>query len=126
MKKTFLIIIIILELLIIKIPSYIELNDLAIIEEVTIKQENTRYTIILKEIIPIKDDQGINYEYKYYQETASSISKAYNKLAKQTKKKLYLKKVKSLITNISSSSEIITELNINPTTITHTNNIKVN
>lgn len=123
MKKIFLLIIIILELSLIKIPTYTELNNLAIIEEITIKKDDTNYTITLKEIIPIKEDQGIKYEYNYYKEKSVSISKALNKLEKKTKKKLYLNKAKSLITNLPTSVEIINELNIDPQTITHTNNI---
>lgn len=124
MKKTLLILIIILELISIKIPPYVELNNLAIIEEIVVEKNQSQYTIILKEIIPIKADQGINYEYKYYEETSSSIKKAYDKLHQNTKKKLYLKRVKSLITNINISSEIISELNINPSTIIHTQDVQ--
>lgn len=124
MKKILIILIIVLELSLIKIPKYTELNNLAIIEEIAIQKNNNSYTIILKEIIPKKKDQGINYEYEYYQETSASITKAINKIKKKTKKKLYLQKAKSLITNITNSNEIIIELDINPSTIIHTNNIK--
>ena len=124
MKKILIILIIVLELSLIKIPKYTELNNLAIIEEIAIQKNNNSYTIILKEIIPKKKDQGINYEYEYYQETSTSITKAINKIKKKTKKKLYLQKAKSLITNKTNSHEIIIELDINPSTIIHTNNIK--
>lgn len=124
MKKILIILIIVLELSLIKIPKYTELNNLAIIEEIAIQKNNNNYTIILKEIIPKKKDQGINYEYEYYQETSTSITKAINKIKQKTKKKLYLQKAKSLITNITNSHKIIIELDINPSTIIHTNNIK--
>ncbi|MBQ2909518.1 MAG: hypothetical protein IJE53_01790 [Bacilli bacterium] len=124
MKKILIILIIVLELSLIKIPKYTELNNLAIIEEIAIQKNNNYYTIILKEIIPKRKDQGINYEYEYYQETSTSITKAINKIKQKTKKKLYLQKAKSLITNITNSHEIIIELDINPSTIIHTNNIK--
>ena len=68
MKKILLITIIILELLIIDIPNYVELNNLAIIEEITIIKTKDTYKIELKEIIPLKKDQGINYNYKYYKD----------------------------------------------------------
>lgn len=123
MKKILLIILIILELVIIKIPPYVELNNIAIIEEVAIKKTNNQYTLILKEIIPIKDDQGIDYEYKFYKETSTSIKQAYSNLKNKTKKRLYLNKIKSLITNIKSSKEIINDLDISPKTIIHTKNI---
>ena len=123
MKKLFLILLITIELSLIKIPTYVELNNLAIIEEIAIEQKDNQYTIILKEIIPIKANEGINYKYKYYKETSLTIKKAYNIISSKTKKKLYLNKTKSLITNISSSKDIINTLNISPKTIIHTKNI---
>lgn len=124
-KYIILIIIILIELFAIKIPNYVELNDLAIIEEIAIEHKSNNYTIILKEIIPIKADQGINYEYKYYEESSSTIKKAYKKLTTRTKKKLYLQQVKSLITNIKSSKNIKNTLNIKPQNIIHTNNVQL-
>ena len=120
MKKFILILVIIIELITIKIPTYVELNDLAIIDTIAVISEKNHYTIILKETIPIKGDQGITYEYKYYKKTSATIEKAYSYLLKTTKNKLYLKKTKSLITNVQSSTEIIKQLDINPKTITHT------
>ena len=121
MKKILLYTIIILELSLIKVPEYIELNNLAIIEEIGIIEKNNKYTIILKEIIPIKSNQGINYKYKYYKETASTVNKALTNLIKQTKKKLYLNKTKSLITNMITTDKTIKALAIKPKTIIHTN-----
>ena len=43
MKKIFLTLIIILELLIIKIPEYNELNNIAIIEEISVIKQNNKY-----------------------------------------------------------------------------------
>ena len=121
MKKIILIILIVLELSIIKIPSYKELNNLAIIEEIKVIKVNDKYTITLKEIIPIKENDGINYKYKYYKESSNSITDTIDKLNNQTKKKLYLKKVKSLTTNIINSNNIIKELDIKPKIINHIN-----
>lgn len=122
MKKIILLLLIILELFIVKIPDYVELNNLAIIEEIGIIQENNQYTIILKEVIPIKDNQGITYKYSYYEQTSTSLSNAYKNIENSTKKKLYLKRTKSLITNQSSSKEVLELLKIKPQTITHTSN----
>lgn len=119
MKKILLLIIIIIELIIIKIPPYVELNNLAIIEEIAVIKESNTYTLILKEIIPIKDDQGISYEYKYYKKSASSLKRAYKNIKTDTKKKLYLAKTKSLITNIKYTDDIINTLEINPKIINH-------
>ena len=119
MKKILLITIIILELLIIDIPNYVELNNLAIIEEITIIKTKDTYKIELKEIIPIKKDQGINYNYKYYKEQSTTLENALTKIKNKTKKKLYLKKAKFLTTNISTTKKLINFLEIKPQVITH-------
>ncbi len=117
MKKIILLILILLELFIIPIPEYVELNNLAIIEEVILEEKNNQYTLILKEKIPLKDDQGISYKYKTYKETSSTINSVYQNIKNKTKKKLYLSKVKSLYTNYSSPEEITNLLDISPSSI---------
>ena len=81
------------------IPKYTELNHLIIIDGIGIEKENNIYTIYLREIIPIKDNNSIKYEYKYYKEKDNDINKAINKINDKTNKKLYLEKIKFLVTN---------------------------
>ena len=119
MKKLFIIIIIILGAYIFKIPKYNELNNLAIIESIAVEYDGTNYTLYLKEIIPTKNDQGIKYDYKYYQEKDKTIESSYKKIKEKTKKKLYLKRCKFLITNIHNSENIIRILSISPEIIYH-------
>lgn len=119
MKKLFIIIIIILGAYIFKIPKYNELNNLAIIESIAVEYDGTNYTLYLKEIIPTKNDQGIKYNYKYYQEKDKTIESSYKKIKEKTKKKLYLKRCKFLITNIHNSENIIRILSISPEIIYH-------
>ncbi len=119
MKKVLLLLLILLELFIIKIPEYVELNNLAIIEEIAVEKKDNHYTLILKEVITLKGDQGISYEYEYHQATSSSVSKALTKIKSSTKKKLYLTKTKSLLTNINKTDDIIKTLKIKPKTIIH-------
>lgn len=93
MKKIILIILIIIPLLMIKIPKYRELNHLKIISSVGIDCINNK--VYLKEIIPIKDDNGIEYKYKLYE---------FNDLGKVIKsKKYYIKKTTKVITNCQSN-----------------------
>ena len=101
----FIIIIIILGSIIFKIPEYVELNDLAIIENMAVEYKDSRYTVYLKEIIPKKDENGINYDYKYYNASDIDLDDVYKKLKAKTKKKLYYKSVKSLIINLEKSDE---------------------
>jgi len=123
MKKNFILLLFfILISVFFKIPKYVELNNLAIIEGIGINYNHNYYTLYLKEVIPTKDNLGISYKYKYYKEDGKTIRKALNKLEQTTKKKLYLNKVKFLITNKKTSSKIITDLKLNIKYIYHTKN----
>lgn len=91
MKKIILLIIILIPLLFIKIPKYKELNHLIIIEKIGFDCSNN--TIYLKEIIPLKDDNGIEYKYIIHK-----YNNNFNSLLKNDK--YYLNK-DVLITNCS-------------------------
>ncbi len=121
MKKIIIIILIAIGAILVKIPPYVELNNLAIIESIGISYNDENYTIWLKEMLPIKDQNGINYNFKYYKGSSNSIENAYKKIKSKTKKKLYLKRIKLLITNVGESEKITKELKINPPSILHTN-----
>lgn len=70
MKKTIILFFILLIFSIfIKKPKYIELNHLHIIDRITIYCDKTTY----RELIPIRDDNGIEYDYKYH----NKINKTY-------------------------------------------------
>ena len=123
MKKRFLILLFLISMSIFfKIPEYVELNNLAIIEGVGVSYNNNHYTVYLKEIIPTKDNLGINYKYNYYKEDGKTIKTTLKKLQKKTKKKLYLSRAKFLITNKKTSNKILKDLNLNIKYIYHTNN----
>ena len=47
-------------------PKYVELNDLAIIRGVGISC-GEEVNLYFQEIIPVKSDNGISYQYEYYQ-----------------------------------------------------------
>ena len=119
MKKTLIIILIVLGAVIFKIPEYRELNNIAIIEGIAIDYDGYNYTVYLKEVIPVKSDRGIDYEYKYYKEKSSSIEKAYKEIVSNTKKKLYLKRCKFLVSNLYTTDKVLTYFDIKPTTIYH-------
>lgn len=110
MKKIIIITILVLTLFIIKIPKYIELNNLAIIESMGIDYKDKTYEVYLKEIIPYQSDQGITYKYKYYNKKASTINKALAQIEKEINKKLYLNKIKLIIINNKDKKRIKKEL----------------
>lgn len=124
MRKLIFLILILITILSIKIPPYIELNDLVIIETIIIEKDNNTYNIYLKEIIPKKDNNSIIYEYKYYDSKNHNITKAIESIQTKINKKLYISKTKKLITNINNTDKIKKELGIKPNSIIHTQNIK--
>ena len=97
------------------VPKYVELNNLIIIDKIEIKYTN-KYYVRLREILPIRDNNGINYTYNTYKYTFSDIDEM-NKFF-YNKKRFYLDKVKSLYINIPSD-EVRLKLNIHPKTIIH-------
>ena len=120
MKKIIvLVILFILFGFVIKIPTYHELNDLAIIKGVGVSYKNSSYTIYMKEIIPARSDDGIEYKYKIYEASADDLESALEKVADKTKKKLYYKRCKFLVTDVDNSDFINEMLDINPKNIYH-------
>lgn len=124
MKKIFLTLIIILELLIIKIPEYNELNNIAIIEEISVIKQNNKYHITFKEVIPIKENNSLTYKYKEHKIKTNDLTKSLDEISKTTKKRLYLSKTKSLTTNLTYSNKIIKLYKIKPKIINHPSNYK--
>ena len=120
MKKIIvLVVLIIMFAFIIKIPEYHELNDLAIIQGVGVEYKNHSYTVYMKEVIPVRSDMGIDYEFKYYEGESSDLEKAIERVQDKTKKKLYYNKVKFLVTDIENSDYIKEVLKIKPRNVYH-------
>ena len=87
MKKIILIgIIIIIKII---IPPYQELNNIIIVDKIEINC-NKIIKIKIKEIIPIKKDNTIKYEYKYYQKEGNNIKEILKQIEIEEKKKIYL------------------------------------
>ena len=120
MKKIIVLVVLIITFgFIIKIPEYHELNDLAIIQGVGVEYENNSYTVYMKEVIPVRSDMGIDYEFKYYEGESSDLEKAVERVQDKTKKKLYYNKVKFLVTDIENSDYIKDVLKIKPRNVYH-------
>ncbi len=121
MKKIFLLILIFtLFSFIIKTPNYIELNNLVIVEGIGLECNNDKYTLYLKEIIPIKGDNGITYKYKYYENEAENIDDANKNIVNDyTNKKFFYEDTKYVITNCKTSNEITDYFKIKPKYVKH-------
>ena len=122
MRRSILFMTLIIISLFFNIPDYVELNNLDIIEGIGVSYKDDHYTVYLREIIPIKDDQGINYKYQYYYDDANTLENAYKKIVKKTRKKIYLDKTRFIITNLDTSDKIKKDLRIKCKKIYHTKN----
>lgn len=72
------------------IPKYNELNNIILIDKITIKHIDNKYNIILREKYLTKEENNLKYKYKYYYDTIENI----NNINKLYNKKFYLKKAK--------------------------------
>ena len=110
LKHGLVLILLLLPIFIFKIPKYVELNDLAIIQGVGYSCHDGNKILYLKEIIPIKGDAGLEYQYEYYQEQGEKFNNLVQKIENHTKKKIYLSKVKFVVTNCYISNDVEEEL----------------
>lgn len=110
LKHGLVLILLLLPIFIFKIPKYVELNDLAIIQGVGYSCHDGNKILYLKEIIPIKGEAGLEYQYEYYQEQGEKFNNLVQKIENHTKKKIYLSKVKFVVTNCDISKDVEEEL----------------
>ena len=111
-KYIIFLIIIILSYFFYPIKSYIELNNLAIIDKIEVNC-SLDYKFILREIIPIKSNNSLNYKYKdiiFIGDNLSSI----NKQISNYSKKIYLKHIKVFKSNCLNDRKIIDYFSIKP------------
>lgn len=120
MKKMFIIILIIIIISLFSLPSYVELNNLIIIEGIGVKCNKDSYTIYLKEIIPIRKDNSISYNYKLYEDTNYSLDSTMKNIINKTNKKIYLNDTRYIITDCDTSDKILKYFKIKPKYIKHT------
>ena len=120
MKRLIIVIIsIAISIIFVDIPKYEELNNLAIIDAIGIEKENDTVRLVLREIVPLKDDNGIKYDYIYYKSNAQTVKEALIRIKKNTKKKVYLERCSYLVLDSNYSEDIKTTLHINPKIIYH-------
>ena len=117
-KSIIVIFILLFPILIFGNPEYVELNDLAIIRGIGVSCQE-EISLYLQEIIPIKGDSGIRYDYEYYQADGKKLINTYQAIEEKSKKKLYLSKVAYLVTDCKKSSFILDEFHLKDTKIYH-------
>ena len=102
-------------LIIIPIPNYVELNQLVLLDSITVTCSSKNYEISVKEIIPKKEDNGIKYDYKTYKASGGNLLSAKKVLEKDISKKIYYQGIKKITTNCSNTEEIFTTFSIKKT-----------
>lgn len=119
MKKYLFLIVSIITGLFLPLKNYVELNHLMIVESIGIDCNN-EYKLYLKEIIPEKGNNDINYKYKIYEGNGKSINISYKEILNNSNKKVFIKDTKTIITNCLNTKEILSYLNIKPKNIIYT------
>lgn len=106
LKTVFVVILVLVPIFIFKIPEYVELNDLAIIEGIGLSCHEDGVTLYLKEVVPVKSDAGITYQYNYYQSDGKKLDKAYQKIQNKEDKKIFMNRSQYIVTNCTSTDFI--------------------
>ena len=106
MRKYLLFIIPIIILFLMPIPSYVELNHLIIVDEIHVIC-NDSYTLMIREIIPIRENNSIDYQYKEYQSSHKNLELAKKRIEEDTKDRFYYKKAKIIIGNCPNKKKIL-------------------
>lgn len=89
--------------------SYQELNRLAIITNIGIKQEKNKYKIIYQELIPKKEENKIKKTYRYYENSSNSLQDAFLKLNEDTTKYIYFDHLENIIIDYHNT-QVLEEL----------------
>lgn len=106
LKTVFVVILVLVPIFIFKIPEYVELNDLAIIEGIGLSCHEDGVTLYLKEVVPVKSDAGITYQYNYYQSDGKKLDNAYQKIQNKEDKKIFIDRSQYIVTNCTSTDFI--------------------
>lgn len=107
MKKIVLLLIFfsILTILLLDIPKYNELNNISIIDKITINCSDNNYNVTLREVTLHRKDNGITFRYSYYKNDIKNIYQLKNNYLDKYHKVFYYDKVKVIDTNCNNSDE---------------------
>ena len=91
--------------------EYIELNHLKILHSIEVKCKEYEYEITLIEIIPLKENNSVEYKYKEYSKKNDSLLLLRKDFDKDYH--FYYKGIKSLKTNCLNVDDIINSFSLN-------------
>ena len=106
-KNNFLLLFLLILKLFLPLRPYRELNDTLIIDEIIVQCDD-EYYITYREIIPKKEDGGIHYDYKRFQEKNSSLKDGIQKL--EDGKYFYKERAKIDLENCDDEEEMVRQI----------------
>ena len=86
------------------VPSYVELNDLALIQSMNITCLDSNYMVTLYEVLPKKEDNGIQYDHQSYKKEGKDFTSIKASLEMEIPKKIYYQGIQKITTNCSDIS----------------------
>lgn len=95
MKKVIYILLFIL--LLINSHNYKDLNNIAIITNISIEKDKNNYKVTFQEIIPKRNDTNIKYDYKYYTNINKDLKNAFNEIDTDITKNIYLEHLENIV-----------------------------
>ncbi|MBR4619204.1 MAG: hypothetical protein IKO49_07860 [Bacilli bacterium] len=109
MKKK-IIIILLITFFITSCSKYEELNNLAIISNITITYKNKNYIVTMQEIIPKEKNNKVEYDYNYRTGSSKRLKNAFSNIINHSPKKIYLKKLQNIIIENKNKKKTLTDL----------------
>ena len=103
-KRNIILLVSFFSLILIPIPKYVELNHLILVDSIEIECSNNQYHVSFKEIIPKKEDNGIEYEYKTYTKSGDNLDNVIHQIEED--KPFYYKRAKIDINNCKNKKII--------------------
>lgn len=89
-------------ILIFDVPKYNELNNISVIDKITIKCRDNYYDINMREVTLLRKDNGITFRYDYYKNKIKNINKIKENNLDKYHKVFYYDRIKSIDTNCSN------------------------
>lgn len=86
------------------VPPYRELNHISIIDQIQVNCEDS-ITVVLREVQPIKEDNSIRYQYKYYRVSGNSLEEIASSFSKRSSF-FYYSSIQSIRSNCISKDEV--------------------
>ena len=108
MKKVLYVVLIIFSIFLLSgCSKYEELNNLAIISNITIEYKDDTFIVVMQAMMPQKKENKVDYDYKYHSSSNKSLNKAFSNIIDHSPKKIYLRRVQNVIISYKEREKIM-------------------